>query len=220
MTRLAPSKELEELLKGEMKDRGFPLRALMTSRWLDRLIPTLERDEVVVFVTRESKNMDAMPGQKSYKVKGGNAPVYDGGWIWRVTAVQRVKLEKKAKKKDKDKKLKGRKEKDESIVVGEKHEIEVVKNSMGPHLDEFAHFYSSIGHQSEPLGLDFVREVREESIDRGLVKQVTGRGYLLDGDLIAPSKLEYLRWLRSGDPLNWQKLAKRLDLEAAGESAD
>jgi RecA/RadA recombinase len=71
INRLTPSTELEEFLKGKVEARGYPIRALMTSKWLDKLVPTLERDESFVFVQRESRKLDAMPGQKQYTVKGG-----------------------------------------------------------------------------------------------------------------------------------------------------
>jgi RecA/RadA recombinase len=198
VNRLTPSTELEEFLKGRVEARGYPLRALMTSKWLDKLVPTLERDEVLAFVQREGKKLDAMPGQKQYTVKGGNAPIYDGGWICRVTSAGHVKVEKG---------------KEEKVLVGEKHEIEVVKNSMGPHLDEVATFYSSVGAtDGAPLGLDFAREVREEALVRKLLKK-DGNAYLYEGERVAPSKPALLAWLSEdvdGRP-RWAALAEVLD---------
>jgi RecA/RadA recombinase len=188
VNRLTPSTELEELLKGTVAARGYPIRAMMTSRWLDKIIPTLERDEILVFIQRESQKLDAMPGQKQYTVKGGSAPIYDGGWICRVTAAGRVKAE-----------LKG---KDDKVLVGEKHEVEIVKNSLGPHLNETAWFYSSVGATDQtPLGLDLIREVREEAIHRGVARYVSGKGYLLRDEVVAPSKAAFLEWLREDE--NW-----------------
>jgi len=208
VNRLTPSSELEELLKGKVEARGYPLRALLTSKWLDKLIPTLNRDEILVFVQRESKRMDTMPGQRTYKVKGGESPIYDGGWICRVTSCGRVKAEVKNK--------------DDKVLVGEKHELEVVKNSLGPHLNEVAYFYSSVGATNQtPLGLDFAREVREEAITRGLVKHRTGKGYFKGDERLAGSKAEFLTWLKEEAPpdengevkRNWEKMAEELNDE-------
>jgi len=203
VNRLTPSTELEELLKGTVGARGYPIRAMLTSKWLDRIVPTLERDEILVFIQRESVRLDAMPGQKTYKVKGGTAPIYDGGWICRVTAVGRVKAET------------GKGE--TKVLVGEKHEVEVVKNSLGPHLDELAFFYSSVGAAGqEPLGLDLPREIREEAILRGLVTYTKARGYFHRGELVAESKAKLLDWLREVDAdgvVNWTKLAEELNAD-------
>lgn len=206
VNRLTPSSELEELLKGEVEARKYPLRALLTSSWLDSLIPTLERDEIVVFVQRESTRMNAMPGQRQYRVKGGVAPIYDGGWICRVTSIGKVRAE--AGGKDAPK-----------VLVGEKHEIEVLKNSMGPHLDEVGIFYSSVGAKDgAPLGFDFPREVREESLARGLIRYVKGKGYLKGEETLAANKTGYLAWLQQneGDTPNWKRIADELDAHPDG----
>ena len=217
ISRLTPGDELAEFLKKspEVKARGYPLRALMISKWLDRLIPDLKRDEFVVFVQREGVNLDAAPGQRRYKVKGGVAPIYDGGWILRVTSVGSVKKE-VADKEDK-------------VLVGEKHEIEVLKNSSGPHLSELAYFYSSVGSEDRtPLGLDRVREVREEALHRGLIRKVgSPEAYRVvgaDGELgedVARSKLALLEWLRAeGEDgrTRWESIAERLDGEFSRRS--
>lgn len=211
-SRLTPSDELKEFLQKspEVKARGFPLRALMMSKWLDKLIPTLERDEFVVIVQREGVNLDAMPGQRKYKVKGGAAPIYDGGWVLRITSVGNVRAELA--------------DGEEKVLVGEKHEIEVLKNSSGPHLSELAYFYSSVGAEDQaPLGLDREREVREEALHRGVVRKggnpeayrvVSAAGEI--GEDIGRSKVALLEWLRApgddGRP-NFELIAERLDGE-------
>ncbi len=222
INRLTPSTELAELLKGEVGARGYPLRALLTSKWLDKILPTLERDEILVFVLREGVKLDAMANQKKYTVKGGNAPIYDAGWICRVTAASRVNEEVLSDKEDDregDKKKK--KKKKEKLLVGEKHEIELIKNSMGPHVNDLSYFYSSVGSgKKNPLGLDFPREVREESLTRKIVKQVAGSGYFYKGEKIANNKIEYLTWLKEineDGELNWSILATELNSEFTNE---
>lgn len=216
INRLSPSTELAEFLRGKVEARGYPLRAMMTSKWLDKLIPTLARDESVVFVQREGRRLDAQPGQKTYTVKGGVAPIYDGGWICRVTCEGRVKESPKGRRGEED---------EGKVVVGEKHLVEVVKNSMGPHLEEAATFYSSVGSDLAPLGYDFAREVREEALLRGLLVHEPGgkkdgpkKGYYFDGQLVAEAKLGLIPWLREGledGRERWAHLADVLDAPPA-----
>lgn len=198
INRLTPSNELKELLEGKAKERGYPIRALMTSKWLDKLIPDLGRDESIVFIQRESTNIGAQPGQKTWQVKGGRAVTYDGGWILRIEATGAVKADEEKKR------------------IGEKHGITVMKNSMGPHVDEEACFYSSAGKDGTPLGFDFIREVREEAIARGLLVYKSGTGYLYHGEKVASSKKELPKWL--GKDGNWERLAEELNADADCES--
>lgn len=205
INRLTPSTELEELLKGEVSARGYPLRAMLNSRWLDKLVPTLTRDESFVFIQRESQKLDAMPGQKTYTVKGGRAVEYDSGWRLRVTAAARVKAG----------------DAKEGALAGEKHEMVVEKNSMGPHLEEVAYFYSATGaEKGTAIGLDLAREVREEAATRGLVEFVNGTGYRYRGETVAASKVKFLAWLREpgedGAP-RYAALAEELDATAVAE---
>ncbi len=186
LNRLCPEDELEELMKkGAVAGRKYPLRAMLISAWLDSVVPSLARDEVVACVLREGENLDAMPGQRKWKVKGGRAPGYDSGWTLRVTAASKVKIRR------------GEKEKD--LVIGERHEIEVVKNSMGPKAGEVAQFYSSVGAaDGAPLGLDVPREVRDEAIARGFARLLTrkgGKGYYVGDELVARDKPAFLAWL-------------------------
>lgn len=197
INRLTPANELKEIMEGKVEARGYPLRALLTSKWLDKIVPTLELDESIVFIQREGVRMDAMPGQRTWKTKGGVAVTYDGGWICRVDCVGKVKAgDEKGEK------------------IGEKHEIEVMKNSMGPKIDELAYFYSSAGKHGEPLGFDLVREVREEAISRGVLVYRSGKGYLYRGEVVAPSKKALPAWLSEtnddGVP-NWSAIGDELD---------
>lgn len=206
VNRLTPKNELKDLTEGKAKERGYPIRAMMISSWLDTLIPTLMQDEIVVFIQRESVNIGALPGQRTWQTKGGRAPGYDGGWVARVTAVGKVREDTKAG----------------SALVGEKHEVQILKNSMGPKLDELAYFYSSIGAVDQsPLGFDFPREVREEAIKRELVKQLErkdlGKGFYYKDAKVAANKPALLRWLleedSTGEKLNWEVLAEELEAE-------
>lgn len=208
LNRLCPRDELEELLKkGKVEGRKYPLRAMLISSWLDGVIPTLEPDEIFVGVLREGENLDAMPGQRKYKVKGGRTPIYDAGWICRITARSKVKIRKGENVPD--------------VVIGEKHEIEVIKNSMGPKDAGMAQFYSSVGSaDGAPLGLDVPREVRDEAIERGLAKHrdvKAGKGYFLDEVLVAADKSKFLAWLLEPDgetgQIRYEIVADRLDGE-------
>lgn len=190
LNRLCPADELATLIKGKVEGRKYPLRAMLIGAWLDGLVPTLEKDEVVVGVLREGENLEAMPGQRKWKVKGGKAPIYDAGWICRVTARSKVKIRKGEKVPD--------------VVIGEKHEIEVLKNSMGPKEYAICCFYSSIGAaDGSPLGLDVAREVRDEVLERGVVRQLdrkgTGKGLYYGDEKVAIDKPSLLAWLLEPD---------------------
>lgn len=207
INRLTPSTELEELLEGKVEARGYPLRAMLNSRWLDKLIPTLRRDEAFVFVQRESQKLDAQPGQKTYTVKGGKAVEYDSGWRFRITAATRVRVN----------------DAKDGALAGEKHEVVVEKNSMGPHLEEVAYFYSATGaEKGTPCGLDLAREVREEAITRKLAEYKSGTGYLYRGEKVAESKAKFLEWLREdprveGRSARYEILAEELDASDASD---
>jgi hypothetical protein len=212
LNRLTPKDELKVLIEGKKKGgeridaRKFPLRALFIGSWLDSLIPTLERDEVVVAVLREGENLDARPGQRKYKVKGGKAPIYDAGVVLRITGRAMVKIRKGEKVPD--------------FVIGQKHEVEVLKNSMGPKDEGLACFYSSVGAaDGAPLGLDVAREVRDEAIERGYARHrdvKAGKGYFVGEELVAADKPKFLAWLleedESGVP-RYVRVADELDGE-------
>lgn len=215
LNRLTPRDELKLLLgqsKGkDVEGRKYPLRAMLIASWLDTLIPTLEKDEVIVAVLREGENLSAMPGQKKYRVKGGKSPIYDGGWVCRITARGKVKVRTKG-------------EKTPDIIIGQKHEVEVLKNSMGPKDDALAWFYSSVGaDDGEPLGLDHPREIRDEAIERGYVKHKdlkAGKGYYVGTKLVAADKPSFLAWLLEPDKetgqLRWEVVAAHLNGELDG----
>jgi len=79
--------------------------------------------------------------------------------------------------------------------IGEKHEIMVSKNSMGPHLEEKAEFYTLAGISEEhPLGLDMAREIRQEAILRGLIKRPKGK--YVYGDEEIGVKERIVGWLK------------------------
>lgn len=209
LNRLAPKDELKLLQKdAKVKDRKYPIRPLMISSWLDVLVPTLEADEVIVCVLRESKRLDAMPGQKQYRVKGGVAPGYDSGQVYRITARHQVKIRKPEGVPD--------------VVIGEKHEVEICKNSMGSKDGEAAWFYTSVGaEEGEPLGLDGSREVRDEIIARGVAvhrDRKEGKGYYVGDVRVAADKPKLLGWLLEevdGRP-RYLEIAQTLNAEVVG----
>lgn len=203
LNRLTPKDELDEVLKGKAEGRKYPLRAMFIASWLDGIIPTLENDESPMVILREGVNMEAMPGQKKYKVKGGNAPGYDAGWVCRITARNKVKVRRAGEKSD--------------LVIGEKHEIHLMKNSMGPKDEALASFYTSLGAEGgTPLGLDPVREVRDEAIESGYAvhrKRKGGTGYYVGDDLVAADKPKFLRWLveeTEGGRFRWEEVRDAL----------
>lgn len=190
VNRLTPQDELEQFLKdNKVKAREFPLRALLTSKWLDKLTPTLEPDEIIVLILRESRRLDAKPGQRTWQVKTGNTAQYDAGWVARVTAPLVIKEGAEGKQK----------------AVAQRHEVDVMKNSMGAHVEKSAWFYSSVGADGGVTGLDRAREIREEMlirkilVDRPKTKD-RDAGYYLGEERICRYKSEITTWLKDKLP--------------------
>lgn len=206
--RLVPEEELEESKKGEMKARGYPLRAMLNDKWFGRILPNLGPDEVLVAVVRESTKLDPKPGQKTYRVRGGKALEFDAGWRVRVTNPSRVKI-----------KVAGN---EAQTKIGEKHVIVVEKNSLGPNVDEPAAFYTLSGVTDEhPLGLDRAREVREEAIARKLIKH-KGNKHVYEGEEIG-TKERIVEWLKGKDEqgnVRLDVIAERLDTYVVKSSAN
>lgn len=161
--RLMPEEELAEFEKNGLRSRGYPIRAMMNSNWLDLLINTLRKDEVAVWIVRESTKLDAGPYQRKWKMRGGKALEFDSGWIVRVgsgddgastnTTIQVA--------------LPGQKDK---VKIGEKHDLFIRKSSTSNKLGQRGSFFIGAGvSETMPLGFDRAREIREEVLIRKIV---------------------------------------------------
>lgn len=202
--RLRPKSLADEYEKdGKVVARGYPIKAAMLADWLGKFMPDLGCDEIVLFVMREAVNINAKPGQKTWRVRGGEGATYDAGWKVRVLQGGRIPWEKG----------------DDKRYLGYQHEILLEKNSMGPQVGEPpAMFYSSAGAIDEmPLGLNRSREVRNEMIQRGKVYQKGSWFYMAEDENFKwLGKDKFHDWLlqegEGGIP-NYERLADDLDKE-------
>ena len=198
--RLIPEEELEDFEKNGIKGRGYPLRAMMNSLWLDKLVNTLRKDEVAVFIVRESTKIDAGPYQRKWKMRGGKALEFDSGWIVRVgsgdegassnTTIQVA--------------LPGHKDK---VKIGEKHDLFIRKSSTSNKLGQRGCFFIGSGLSDEmPLGFDRAREIREEAITRKVLVKLTANkdrkaGYYLTPEAAAAMGIDVSTGVASRDKL-------------------
>lgn len=148
ISKLIPENELKKLAKD---DRMYPLRAMMNTAWLDKLNVTIG-DLPILFcmIAHEKIKMNAMPFEKQWKVKGGDALIYDSSFQVRVKA-------KKAIKEGSD---------PNKIQVGKLHHCVMEKNKVGIDGEQF-YFVMSNGKGDCPIGFDKVKEVLEECKLRG-----------------------------------------------------
>lgn len=203
--RLRPKAMADEYQKdGKVAARGYPVKAAMLADWLAKFTPTMENDEIILFVMREGVNINAKPGQKTWRVRGGDGPRYDAGW--QVRCLERGKI--------------AREEGDDKKVLGYKHEIHIEKNSMGAVAgSDPAFFYSSAGLIDDmPLGLNRIREVREELLRREWFysKGAWYYGKNQEETLKWHGKDKFLEWLQDVNEdgqKNFEILADKLDDE-------
>lgn len=148
ITKLVPESELEELSK---VGKGYPLRALMNSVWLDRLTPIVGSLPVLfVILAHEKVKLDANQFEKKYRVKGGEALVYDSTYVVRVQAIGKKKVIRKKK----------------SIAVGILHKAVIEKNKVGICNEQF-NFVMGNGKFGYPIGIDHCSGIVEEVKLRG-----------------------------------------------------
>jgi hypothetical protein len=99
-----------------------------------------------------------------YKVRGGNALVYDSMMQVRIQFAGQVR----------DYSAEG------SPVVGKRHRVKILKNKHGKPFGQTV-FYSATGEGLCPIGFDTVREVLHEAVDRGIVAGPNDPGKMTAG---------------------------------------
>jgi len=182
INKLVPENELEELSK---IGKGYPIRALMNTVWMDRLTPIVGSLPIFfVMLAHEKVKIDAGIFDKKYRVKGGEGLIYDS------TVVVRIKVVGK-KKRTVNKK---------EVVVGQIHEGVIEKNKIGIASDRFR-FVMGQGRAGYPIGFDYCEQVLEEAKLRGdnspLVRKTGGNWFndlLPDGTIKGDAK--FVDWLR------------------------
>lgn len=148
INKLVPKNELEELSE---VGKGYPLRALMNTVWLDRLTPIVGSLPILfVVLAHEKVKIDAGMFEKKYRVKGGETLIYDSTMVIRIQVVG-------AKKRT----VKGTK-----VIAAQICEGRIEKNKVGIASDRFR-FVMGQGRAGYPVGFDYAEQVIEEAKLRG-----------------------------------------------------
>jgi recombination protein RecA len=208
VSKMVPGNLLKKLNKEGAEALGGGvgrLQALLNTAWLASLGTVVGDDDIVVaLIAHEYEEAGGKGSWTAFKVRGGNALVYDSMVQLRVTFAGLVKDLSK----------------DDAPPVGKRHKIQVLKNKHGPAFDSAA-FYTASGAGICPMGFDAVREILHEGIVRGLVEgpkvekgsvtMTSGTRFELDGrswklsDFYASSSVEALSVI--------QELESRLNSE-------
>lgn len=148
ITKLVPENELKEMAKA---GKGYPLRALMNSNWLDRLTPMIGSLPITfVILAHEKVKIDAGLFGKKWRVKGGESLVYDSTVAMRSKVEESVKITRNKK----------------TIVVGHRHHVTIEKSKVGISHEQWK-FVMSNGRDGSPIGIDHARGALEEAKLRG-----------------------------------------------------
>lgn len=152
ITKLVPENELKELSK---VGKGYPIRALMNTVWLDRLTPMIGSLPIFfVMLAHEKVVIDAGTFEKKWRVKGGESLIYDA------TMAVRCKLDRIRRV---TKKIGG---KDKRVEVAQIHRCVIEKSKVGICHEQF-YFVVANGKGEAPIGFDHAEEVMEEAKLRG-----------------------------------------------------
>lgn len=148
INKLVPKDEMEKL---RVEGKQFPLRALLTTLWFDKLTPAIGNLPILfAAIAHEKVKMDAGSFGKKYRVKGGETLIYDSTIAFRVTMVKTLNTSKGGKK----------------IPIGKVHKVSVEKSKVGISQEIF-NFVMSNGKGLVPIGFDHAREALEEIKLRG-----------------------------------------------------
>lgn len=165
LQKLVPKKLMEEVSKSGGLDgrggRGGMFQAAMNTAWMRELIPMLHHNNVgLMLIGRESDNTErTMPFEQTYKVGGGRAVYFDSSLVCRVTRAEWV--------------TRGTKE--NRVVLGEKHLVQVMKTKVG-HKDgkvTKCYFHTSNG-QLIPPGFDIARDVLDLGLGTPILSKEKG----------------------------------------------
>lgn len=148
LTKLVPENELEKLSE---VGKGFPLRALMNTAWLDKLTPHIGTLPILfVVLAHEKVKIDAKPFEKKYRVKGGESLIFDSTMAIRVSVVGSRKVQVDGKR----------------VEVAIVHKGVIEKSKVGICHEQFI-FTMGMGKEGYPVGIDPVDSILEEAKLRG-----------------------------------------------------
>jgi hypothetical protein len=206
ITKLVPEEELKELSK---VGKGYPLRAMMNTAWLDKLTPVVGSLPIhFAVLAHEKVKLDAAPFEKKYTIKGGRTLVYDS------TVAIRIQNEKSHR-----------------ITVGGKrvevariHKGVIEKNKMGI-CHEMFRFVMGMGKHGYPIGIDPIGEIVEEAKLRGenspIVRKTNGK-WVYGTDHLCTGDEKFKSYLRERpefvDRLYAEFNATAIDLDVQEES--
>ncbi len=182
INKLVPKDELEELSE---VGKGYPLRALMNTFWMDRLTPIVGSLPILfVMLAHEKVKIDALPFQKKYRVKGGDGLIYDSTVVIRVQVVGTKKRTVNGKQ----------------VIAAQICEGKIEKNKVGIATDKFR-FVMGQGRAGYPIGFDYCEEIIEEARLRGEGSPIVRKsGGWWNHDLLPDGKLKgdaaFVDWLR------------------------
>jgi len=199
ITKLVPEKELEDFGK---VGKGYPIRALLNTAWIDRLTPVVASMPILfMMIAHEKIKIDASPWEDSIRIKGGDGLKFES------TMSVRVWIQKKLKEGPTGKK----------IEVGRLHKAILEKSKVGICNEPFW-FAMSNGKGTIPIGFDHAREVLEElkfrnEIGKSVIRKI---GTKWKGDLLGDpihGDPQFLDKLRS-DRAFYRKVVTALNEEA------
>lgn len=156
LSKMVPSEIQKKADKGGRQGVGR-LQANMNTEWLIGLGPRVGDDDIIFAAIAHEYTNSSSTGRKpkgwtNYKIRGGDALVYDSMVQLRVTFAGAVRDLSD----------------DSSPIVGRRHRVKVLKNKHGPCFQESI-FYTSTGEGVCPIGFDRIRETIHEAMVRGLV---------------------------------------------------
>jgi len=182
INKLVPENELKELSE---IGKGYPLRALMNTVWLDRLTPLVGSLPILfVVLAHEKVKLDAGLFEKKYRVKGGESLIYDSTMVIRVQVVGTKKRTVGGKK----------------VVVAQICQGIIEKNKVGVCSDRFR-FVMGQGRGGYPIGFDYCEQIIEEAKLRGDNSPIVrGTGGVWRHDLLPDGRIKgdaaFVDWLR------------------------
>ena len=218
LSKMVPKQTLKKLEEkgGDAIGSGVGrLQAALNAAWLISLGPRVGDDDIIfAVIAHEYDDAGGQQGGRrgkggwapTYKVRGGNAPVFDSMMQLRVTFAGQVK----------DLAADG------SPMVGKRHRVRVLKNKHGPSFEE-ATFYTSNGAGVCPIGFDRPREVLHEAISRGVIEGAKDVKLTLGTPVVLHRKKFQVKQFYTGNEKAEEALAKleaELDAGVFEESND
>jgi len=183
INKLVPENELKELSE---VGKGYPLRALMNTVWMDRLTPIVGSLPILfVVLAHEKVKLDAGIFEKKYRVKGGESLIYDSTMVIRVQVVGTKKRTVSGKK----------------VVVAQICQGIIEKNKVGVCADRFR-FVMGQGRGGYPIGFDYAEQIIEEAKLRGENSPIVrGTGGIWRHNLLPDGRIKgdaaFVDWLRT-----------------------